>query len=40
MINTWDLFLSAATAQPRLPHEVGHASKPTLSMGYPIRAGK
>ena len=29
-------FLSAATEQPRLTHKVGHASKPTLSMGYLI----
>ena len=36
MINTGTCLLSAATAQPRPPHEVGHASKPTLSMGYPI----
>ena len=29
-------LLSAATAQPRPPHELAHASKPTLSMAFPI----
>ena len=35
MINSSDFFISAATAKPRPPHKVGHAGKPTLSIGYP-----
>ena len=37
MINIWDFyFIRCYTTQPSPPHEVGHASKPTLSMGFPI----
>ena len=37
MINIWDFHFILATAKPRPTHEVGNASKPTLSMGFPIK---
>ena len=40
MINTWDFSCIRCHRASKVPHEVGHTSKPTPSIDYPITLEK